>query len=74
MAPTALGLAGVPVPDWMEGYDWSHVRTGKEPTHSEPDSTYIQAIEHREKAPLPSLGNQRRLEICRYRVRSMDDV
>lgn len=26
IAPTSLGLAGIPVPDWMEGTDYSHIR------------------------------------------------
>lgn len=52
IAPTSLGLAGIPVPDWMDGYDWSHVRTGAEPTAPEPDCTYIQALEEREESPI----------------------
>ena len=26
IAPTSLGLAGIPVPEWMEGTDYSHIR------------------------------------------------
>ena len=51
IAPTSLGLAGLDVPDWMDGTDWSHVRTGGEPRGPVPDSTYIQAIEPREESP-----------------------
>jgi arylsulfatase A-like enzyme len=51
IAPTSLGLAGVPPPDWMCGTDWSHVRTGKAATGPLPDSAYIQAIEPREQSP-----------------------
>ena len=51
IAPTSLGLAGLDVPDWMNGTDWSHVRTGGKPRCSVPDSTYIQAIGPREESP-----------------------
>jgi hypothetical protein len=26
VAPTSLGLAGIAVPQWMEGTDYSHIR------------------------------------------------
>lgn len=51
IAPTSLGLAGLPVPDWMQGTDASHVRLGGDPRMAQPDSTYIQNIDHREGAP-----------------------
>ncbi len=47
IAPTSLGLAGIDVPDWMMGYDYSAYRTPGEPKSSlpaadEPDSAYLQ--------------------------------
>ncbi|MGJ3244077.1 MAG: sulfatase-like hydrolase/transferase, partial [Opitutales bacterium] len=50
-APTSLGLAGIAVPEWMEGTDYSHLRLGGEPSGAIPDSAYIQAIEPREGSP-----------------------
>jgi arylsulfatase A-like enzyme len=45
-APTSLGLCGLPVPDWMEGYDWSHLRVpGRQAAAAEPDSAFIQLVE-----------------------------
>ena len=29
IAPTTLGLCGIETPDWMEGFDYSHRRTGR---------------------------------------------
>ncbi len=44
-APTSLGLCGLPVPDWMEGHDYSHLRQwGKPPAGSDPDSAYLQLV------------------------------
>jgi arylsulfatase A-like enzyme len=51
IAPTSLGLAGLPVPDWMTGYDWSHLRRGGEPRAPEPDATLVQALGPREGSP-----------------------
>jgi arylsulfatase A-like enzyme len=51
IAPTTLGLCGIDVPDWMEGFDYSHRRTGvnaRERTKQEPDSAYCQLIGDRE--------------------------
>jgi len=53
IAPTSLGLAGIEVPDWMEGFDYSHRRTGvnaKERIAAEPDSAYLQLIGDRESS------------------------
>lgn len=43
IAPTSLGLCGLPVPDYMEGFDYSSVRTcsGK---NDFPDSAFIQSV------------------------------
>lgn len=45
IAPTTLGLCGIPVPDWMEGTDYSYlrIRTNKKPD-AIPDSAYIQSV------------------------------
>jgi len=43
VAPTTLGLCGVAVPDWMEGFDYSGLRTGA-PVGSQPDSAYLQCV------------------------------
>jgi len=51
IAPTTLGLCGIDVPDWMEGFDYSHRRTGvnaRERAKQEPDSAYCQLIGDRE--------------------------
>ena len=51
IAPTTLGLCGIDVPDWMEGFDYSHRRTGvdaRERIEQEPDSAYLQLIGDRE--------------------------
>ena len=51
IAPTTLGLCRIDVPDWMEGFDYSHRRTGVdfEPRAArEPDSAYLQLIGDRE--------------------------
>ncbi len=51
IAPTSLGLAGIDAPDWMCGYDWSHLRRGGEPVRPEPDATLVQSIGPREFSP-----------------------
>lgn len=51
IAPTTLGLCGIETPNWMEGFDYSHRRTGinaKERIAAEPDSAYLQLIDDRE--------------------------
>ena len=51
IAPTTLGLCGIDTPDWMEGFDYSHRRTGinaKERIAMEPDSAFLQLIGDRE--------------------------
>lgn len=42
IAPTSLGLCGLPVPEWMEGCDYSGLRLRKAGEY--PDSAYIQSI------------------------------
>jgi arylsulfatase A-like enzyme len=51
IAPTTLGLCGIETPDWMEGFDYSHRRTGRDfetRVKLEPDSAYLQLIGDRE--------------------------
>lgn len=55
IAPTTLGLCGIEVPDWMEGYDYSHLRLGDDVPEREgrrrteaPDSAYLQVLMPRE--------------------------
>lgn len=53
IAPTTLGLCGISVPKWMEGFDYSHRRTGlnlQERLEQEPDSAYLQLIGDRESS------------------------
>lgn len=44
VAPTSLGLCGIEIPSWMEGYDYSSVRTTKEEITDAPDSAYLQSV------------------------------
>jgi arylsulfatase A-like enzyme len=52
IAPTTLGLCGIPKPDWMEGTDFSHHRFVRPssgagappPAGAEPDSVYLQNV------------------------------
>jgi arylsulfatase A-like enzyme len=45
VAPTSLGLCGLPVPDWMEGFDYSHYRYRDRPRpKAEPASAYLQSV------------------------------
>lgn len=44
IAPTTLGLCGVPKPAWMEGTDFSWYRLRQNPRPSEPDSAYLQCV------------------------------
>ncbi len=51
IAPTSLGLCGLDIPDWMQGFDYSHRRTGldfEQRVAQEPDSAYLQLIGDRE--------------------------
>ena len=53
IAPTTLGLCGIPLPEWMEGFDYSHRRTGldfKARCEMEPESAYLQLIGDRESS------------------------
>ena len=44
-APTSLGLCGLPVPEWMEGTDYSWVRTaGAERPDRELTSAFLQSV------------------------------
>lgn len=51
IAATSLGLCGLSVPEWMEGYDYSFVRNGGPVPDDLPDCALIQAIEAREQSP-----------------------
>ncbi len=42
IAPTSLGLCGIPVPDWMEGTDYSGLYRGEGGEY--PHSAYIQSV------------------------------
>ncbi len=47
IAPTSLGLAGLPVPDWMHGTDYSAARLSLdvgEVLKDYPDSAFIQLV------------------------------
>jgi arylsulfatase A-like enzyme len=44
IAPTTLGLCGIPVPAWMQGADYSSYRLSGKPPASEPDSAYLQVV------------------------------
>jgi arylsulfatase A-like enzyme len=51
IAPTTLGLCDLEVPDWMEGFDYSHRRTGinfQERIAREPESAYLELLGDRE--------------------------
>lgn len=53
IAPTTLGLCGIETPDWMEGFDYSHRRTGVDAENRirrEPDSAYLELIGDRESS------------------------
>ena len=63
VAPTTLGLLGVPVPEWMEGTDYSAVRfrswLDRRPLPEYPDSAYIQNVvptRHPHSTDLPWRG------------------
>lgn len=42
IAPTSLGLCGIPVPDWMEGTDYSGCYTRQETAY--PHSAFLQSV------------------------------
>ncbi len=44
LAPTTLGLCGIPKPQWMTGADFSHHRIRKLAAGPEPDSAYLQNV------------------------------
>ncbi len=45
IAPTTLGVCDIDVPDWMEGFDYSHyVRARSAKSDKEPDSAFIQSV------------------------------
>ena len=50
IAPTSLGLAGIPVPDWMEGTDYSHIRV--RPVQRKADGSVDQAATQRKIAAM----------------------
>lgn len=50
IAPTSLGLAGIAVPDWMEGTDYSHIRV--RPVQRKPDGSVDQAATQQKVAEL----------------------
>ncbi len=53
IAPTSLGLCGITTPDWMEGHDYSHHRTGKDfanRSKQDPKSAFLQLIGDRESS------------------------
>jgi arylsulfatase A-like enzyme len=46
IAPTTLGLCGLPKPDWMVGFDWSaYLRPDRHPPGPEPDSALLQLVD-----------------------------
>ena len=53
IAPTTLGLCSIETPEWMEGFNYSHRRTGvdfAERANKEPASSYAQLIGDRESS------------------------
>ena len=44
IAPTTLGLCGIPKPAWMSGTDYSGYRLPGKPVTSEPDSAFLQLV------------------------------
>jgi arylsulfatase A-like enzyme len=51
IAPTSLGLCGLPIPREMEGYDYSFLRRPGPAPSTIPDCALVQAIEAREESP-----------------------
>ncbi len=57
IAPTSLGLCGIPVPDWMRGHDYAAVRKMRNgPLPAAPDSAYVQVCEARGESNKPWRG------------------
>ncbi|MFA4943777.1 MAG: sulfatase [Lentisphaeria bacterium] len=44
IAPTSLGLCGIPAPGWMAGTDYSGYRLWNKPVVKEPDSAFLQLV------------------------------
>ena len=44
VAPTSLGLCGIPVPQWMEGTDYSALRLLDKEKAEYPASAYLQSV------------------------------
>ena len=44
VGPTSLGLCGIEVPDWMDGYDYSGARLLQGGLVDPPDSAYLQSV------------------------------
>ncbi len=44
IAPTTLGLCGIPIPSWMEGNDFSGYRTSFSGDSQKPSSLYLQSV------------------------------
>ncbi len=44
VAPTTLGLCGIPAPDTMQGYDYSNRLHKRNKADDEPDSAYLQCV------------------------------
>ncbi len=44
IAPTSLGLCSIPVPEWMQGFDYSGYRLRGKVVSGEPDSAYLQVV------------------------------
>jgi arylsulfatase A-like enzyme len=44
VAPTTLGLCGLDVPDWMQGYDYSGLVRKDRTCKDAPDSAYLQCV------------------------------
>ncbi len=44
IAPTTLGLCGIEVPEWMEGFDYSGFYTKRKLRGEPPDSAFLQSI------------------------------
>jgi arylsulfatase A-like enzyme len=56
IAPTSLGLARIPVPEWMRGHNYaSYVDAGVPAAPNAPDSAYLQSVV---MTPHPSLPSQ----------------
>lgn len=53
IAPTTLGLCGIPVPAEMQGFDYSGLRLQQPPPDNLPDSAYLQVCEGRGESNKP---------------------